>query len=164
MSWTEQRVERLKVLYADGLSASQIAADLGGITRNAAIGKAHRLGLVPKGRGRNQHTERVRKPRRTPGRTDAQRVSRAKGLALAFELKQEPEPEIIDSIIPVHQRCTLLELTEDTCRWPIGDPGSADFYFCGGPPITGSPYCGYHTRVAYRPVESRVRLPPPRQL
>jgi GcrA cell cycle regulator len=76
-------------------------------------------------------------------------------LAQAFDLDIEPEPEPIDNVIPLGQRRTLLELTEQTCRWPIGDPGHSDFFFCGGQTITGLPYCAYHSRVAYQPANLR---------
>jgi GcrA cell cycle regulator len=78
-------------------------------------------------------------------------------LALAFEMEQEPELELIENIIPIGQRRTLLELNQDTCRWPIGDPASPEFFFCGGKPLTGLPYCGYHSRVAYQPASERRR-------
>jgi GcrA cell cycle regulator len=78
-------------------------------------------------------------------------------LALAYEMEAEPEPELIENIIPIGQRRTLLELTADTCRWPIGDPASPDFFFCGGKPLTGLPYCSYHSRVAYQPATERRR-------
>jgi len=76
-------------------------------------------------------------------------------LAHAYDLEVEPEPELVDNVIPLGQRRTLLELTEDTCRWPIGDPGHADFFFCGGPSISSLPYCAYHSRVAYQPANIR---------
>jgi GcrA cell cycle regulator len=76
-------------------------------------------------------------------------------LAHAYDFDMEPEAEPIDNVIPLGQRRSLLELTEDTCRWPIGDPGSPDFYFCGGPAITSLPYCAYHSRVAYQPANAR---------
>ena len=78
-------------------------------------------------------------------------------LALAYEMEPEPEPELIENIIPIGQRRTLLELNEDTCRWPIGDPASAEFFFCGGKPLTGLPYCAYHSRVAYQPATDAPR-------
>ena len=74
----------------------------------------------------------------------------------------EPEPEVLDNIIPIGQRRTLLELNEATCRWPIGDPGSADFFFCGGQTVTSLPYCAYHSRVAYQPPNQRRDRRPPR--
>jgi GcrA cell cycle regulator len=86
-------------------------------------------------------------------------------LALAYDLEPLAEPELIDNIIPIGQRRTLLELNEDTCRWPIGDPASPEFFFCGGKPLTGVPYCGHHSRVAYQPANERRRdrRPPFRQ-
>jgi GcrA cell cycle regulator len=74
-----------------------------------------------------------------------------------YEADLEPEPELIENIIPIGQRCTILELTESTCRWPIGDPSAADFFFCGGKTVEGLPYCGYHSRIAYQPVSERRR-------
>ena len=73
----------------------------------------------------------------------------------AYDYDPEPEPELIENIIPIGQRCTLLELNEEKCHWPIGDPGQPDFFFCGGQAITGLPYCAYHSRVAYQPPNAR---------
>jgi GcrA cell cycle regulator len=159
MTWTDERVELLKKLWADGLSASQIAAELGGITRNAVIGKVHRLGLS--GRAKSPSTSAPR-PRKARAHGHMMRVSRPSmrgntALAHAYELDVEPEPELLDNIIPLGQRRTLLELTEETCRWPIGDPGTAEFFFCGGNTLTGLPYCSYHSRVAYQPAADRRR-------
>src|SRR5215211_7538323 len=152
MSWTDERVEMLKKLWSDGLSASQIAAELGGITRNAVIGKVHRLGLSGRAKSPSSAAPRPRKPRT---HTHMLRVSRPSirgntALAHAYEFDLEREPELLDNVIPLGQRRTLLELTEETCRWPIGDPGQPDFFFCGGQTITGLPYCAYHSRVAYQ--------------
>ena len=157
MTWTDERVELLKKLWADGLSASQIAAELGGVTRNAVIGKVHRLGLAGRAKAPASAAPRPRKARAHPHML---RVSRSSvrgntALAHAYELELEPEPEFLDNVIPIGQRRTLLELTEDTCRWPIGDPGQPDFFFCGGQPATGLPYCAYHSRVAYQPPNLR---------
>jgi GcrA cell cycle regulator len=157
MSWTDERVETLKKLWADGLSASQIAAELGGITRNAVIGKVHRLGLS--GRAKSPSSAAPR-PRKSRAASQMLRVSRSSmrgntALAHAYELDVESEPELIDNVIPLGQRRSLLELTEETCRWPIGDPGTADFFFCGGPAITSLPYCAYHSRIAYQPANAR---------
>jgi len=135
MTWTDERVETLKKLWAEGLSASQIAAALGGVTRNAVIGKVHRLGLSGRAKAPSSAAPRPRKPR---VHSHMLRVSR---------------PSIRGN--PLGQRRTLLELTEETCRWPIGDPGQPDFFFCGGQTITGLPYCAYHSRVAYQPPNMR---------
>jgi GcrA cell cycle regulator len=75
--------------------------------------------------------------------------------ALAYEYEVEPEPQLLE--IPQEQRKTLLQLNEHTCRWPVGDPGSAEFYFCGGDATNEMPYCGYHCRVAYQPANDRRR-------
>ena len=159
MSWTDERVESLKKMWSDGFSASQIAAELGGITRNAVIGKVHRLGLS--GRAKSPSSAAPR-PRKARAHSHLMRVSRPSirgntALAHVYELDIEAEPELADNIIPLGQRRTILELTEETCRWPIGDPGSAEFFFCGGQTVSGLPYCSYHSRVAYQPVGDRRR-------
>src|SRR5882757_2444911 len=157
MNWTDERVETLKKLWADGLSASQIAAELGGITRNAVIGKVHRLGLSGRSKSPSSAAPRPRKAR--PHSQHMLRVSRPAvrgNTALAhssYEL--DVEPERVEVVIPLGQRRTLLELTEETCRWPIGDPGDADFFFCGGQSAAGLPYCSHHCRVAYQPANMR---------
>jgi len=159
MNWTDERVELLKKLWADGLSASQIAAELGGITRNAVIGKVHRLGLSGRAKSPTSAAPRPRKARQPAHmlRVARPQVRGNTALAHAYEYEPEPEPELTDNIIPMGQRRTILELTEDTCRWPIGDPGTSDFYFCGGNTSSGLPYCAFHSRVAYQPVTDRRR-------
>jgi GcrA cell cycle regulator len=163
MSWTDERVELLKKLWADGLSASQIAGELGGITRNAVIGKVHRLGLS--GRAKSPSSAAPR-PRKARAPAHMLRVSRPAmrgntALAQAFEYEVEAEPEFVDNVVPIGQRRTLLELTELTCRWPIGDPGGADFFFCGGQTVVNLPYCAYHSRIAYQPANLRRDRRPP---
>jgi GcrA cell cycle regulator len=153
MSWTDERVALLTKLWADGLSASQIAAELGGVTRNAVIGKVHRLGLSGRAKSPSSSSPRPRKARSS----QMLRVSRPSirgNNALAYDYA-EPEPELIE--IPIEQRKTLLQLSDATCRWPVGDPGSTDFFFCGGNSNEGSPYCSYHSRVAYQPASDRRR-------
>lgn len=159
MSWTDERVELLKKLWSDGLSASQIAAELGGITRNAVIGKVHRLGLSGRAKSVSAGVPRPRKMR-----PPAHMLRIARGairgntaLAHAYEIETETEPELLDNVIPIGQRRTILELTEQTCHWPIGDPSSGDFFFCGGNTVAGLPYCAYHSRMAYQPVTDRRR-------
>jgi GcrA cell cycle regulator len=159
MSWTDERVELLKKLWSDGLSASQIAAELGGITRNAVIGKVHRLGLSGRAKSASSSAPRVRKARSS---THMLRMTRGSirgntALAHAYDIEPDATPELIENIIPIGQRRTILELTELTCRWPIGDPGSSDFFFCGGNPVGGLPYCAYHSRVTYYPASDRRR-------
>src|SRR5262245_18489535 len=160
MTWTDERVEQLKKLWSDGLSASQIAAELGGITRNAVIGKVHRLGLYCRAKAPSSTVPRPRKPRTSSPMFRAPRAMLRGNTALAMpavEYEAEPEPEPIENIIPLGQRCTLLELNDEKCHWPIGDPGQPDFFFCGGKTGTGIPYCGYHARIAYQPVADRRR-------
>ena len=159
MSWTDERVELLKKLWADGLSASQIAAELGGITRNAVIGKVHRLGLSGRAKSPSSAAPRQRKARAHPHMLRVSRPAMRGNTALApaYDYELDAEPEHIDNIIPIGQRRGILELTEETCRWPIGDPGSADFFFCGGQTVTALPYCGYHSRIAYQPAGDRRR-------
>lgn len=162
-AWTEDRVTLLRKLWADGLSASQIAAEIGGrltiggcLTRNAVIGKLHRLGLTSSDckRTNRSHTQVRRRPQTV-------RVKQADGSVV--EQKESEIPELLDNAIPVGQRRTFLELTADTCHWPVGHPGCADFFFCGGPVVEGRQYCPYHARVAYQPGSAfqggRVRMP-----
>ncbi|ADZ71696.1 GcrA cell cycle regulator [Polymorphum gilvum SL003B-26A1] len=157
-------MDLLKKLWGEGLSASQIAAELGGITRNAVIGKVHRLGLS----GRAKTQAPASKPRRKNGGgqgagsrpVQSQPQSRgATALKLDVEAipqaKQEVEP--VAELVPMAERATILTLTERTCKWPIGDPGSEDFYFCGRHSEPGVPYCPYHCRIAYQPVNDRRR-------
>jgi GcrA cell cycle regulator len=159
MSWTDERVEQLKKLWSDGLSASQIAAELGGITRNAVIGKVHRLGLSGRAKSTSSTAPRQRKPRAP---SHMLRIGRGAirgntALAQAYEIEADVEPELIENVIPIGQRRTILELNEQTCRWPVGDPGSGDFFFCGGNALASLPYCAYHSRIAYQPAADRRR-------
>jgi GcrA cell cycle regulator len=162
MNWTDDRVELLKKLWSDGLSASQIAGELGGISRNSVIGKVHRLGLSGRAKSPSTSVPRQRKPR---AHGHMMRITRPGGIrgntALApvhsYETEVEPEPEMIENIIPMGQRCSILDLTESKCHWPIGDPSSPEFFFCGGRSTEGLPYCGYHSRIAYQPASDRRR-------
>ena len=124
LTWTDDRVEQLKKLWEAGLSASQIAAELGNVTRNAVIGKVHRLGLSGRAKSPSSAAPRQRKAR--PAQ-HMMRVSRphSRGntaLAHAFEVEMEPDPIAYDNVVPMSQRLSLLELSEATCHWPIGDP------------------------------------------
>ena len=146
-TWTDERVELLKKLWSDGLSASQIAGELGGITRNAVIGKVHRLGLSGRAKTPSSSVPRPRKPRApsTFSRSSSRPAMRGNTAlahampALEMEMEVDSEPEMIDNIIPMGQRCTILQLTEATCHWPIGDPGSPEFFFCGGKSLPSQP-------------------------
>ncbi len=161
MNWTDDRVELLKKLWSDGLSASQIAAELGGISRNSVIGKVHRLGLSGRAKSPSSSLPRQRKPRAHAHMIRIARGGIRGNTALApihaYETELETEPEVVENIIPLGQRCSLLDLTDSKCHWPIGDPSTADFFFCGGKTLEGLPYCGYHSRVAYQPVSDRRR-------
>src|SRR3954447_3870622 len=141
MGWTDERVERLKKLWADGLSASQIAGELGGVTRNAVIGKVHRLGLS----GRGQPTSSIKRQRRVhaPSVRRTRHVS-VGNLALQTHLEAYAQTEIQprrNVIVPISKRLSIYMLTEHTCTWPIGDPGQDDFHFCGNDSLDAAPYC-----------------------
>jgi GcrA cell cycle regulator len=150
-TWTDERLERLKAGFQAKLSCREIAADIG-VSRNAVIGKLSRLNLT---------RQKSIKVRRHAG-NDAAKGKRPKSVPrlqyqmlrkLYAEAPPAADNEPIHSIHP----CSLLELSEEKCRWPISTPGLADFCFCGNTPIDGLPYCAGHTRLAYRP-GSRQRV------
>lgn len=202
MSWTDERVELLKRMWAEGQSASQIAKELGGVTRNAVIGKVHRLGLSNRaGDGAAQGDEAeapvaapaaaraeaprpAEAPRAAAPQPEAPRaapVERAAPAAPAPSATVTPlpvrkavipagqplppqpslneiSPEALASVREVEKRArklTLMELTERTCKWPIGDPATDDFWFCGLPSLPGKPYCEAHVGVAFQPMSAR---------
>ena len=212
MSWTDERVETLKKMWAEGQSASQIAKELGAVTRNAVIGKVHRLGLSnrvgPGGKEDGDEDDlpatpapqaeaprapvseapRAAEPPRTPPPTAAERPAVAASAAAApataaasaaapilpIPLRKaiipagqplppqpsanEISPEALASVREVEKRArklTLMELTERTCKWPIGDPATEDFWFCGLPSVAGKPYCEAHVGVAFQPMSAR---------
>src|SRR5690349_14130989 len=160
MSWNDERVETLKKLWSDGLSASQIAGRLGGVTRNAVIGKVHRLGLSGRAttsrmkshrpRVRAQAVKRLMKPRFANMGNPALRQ-----LYLGDTEPYSPPAEELE--IPLKERKYIQTLTETSCRWPIGDPQHADFHFCGKNKVTGLPYCELHARRAFQPPQPRRR-------
>ncbi|GAB4226195.1 MAG: GcrA family cell cycle regulator [Methyloligellaceae bacterium] len=161
MAWTDERVELLKKLWAEGLSASQIAGRLGGVTRNAVIGKVHRLGLS--GRATTVRSKAPR-PRRKAGAPASNRPVLGTQGNTALKPFYAPEAEedlaaspapIEELVIPPSERASILTLKESTCRWPIGDPGDEDFHFCGRKAEQGVPYCPYHCRIAYQPANTR---------
>ena len=123
--WTDERVELLKKLWADGLSASRIAAELGGVTRNAVIGKVHRLGLSGRAKPPSSSVNRPRKPRPSHlfrGVRASVRGNTALAARSAYDYDLEPEPELIENIIPLGQRCSILELSDEKCHSAI--PGN----------------------------------------
>jgi GcrA cell cycle regulator len=190
MSWTDERVELLKKMWGEGQSASQIAKELGGVTRNAVIGKVHRLGLSNRSGGSSAPTAKAAPKEEAPAPKPAPKAAPAAPKP-APAAKAEPKPEaerpsnvtpLRKPIVPAGQplppqpsaneispealakqsevekhakRLTLMELTERTCKWPIGDPATEDFYFCGLPVQQGKPYCDAHVGVAFQPMSAR---------
>jgi GcrA cell cycle regulator len=192
MSWTDERVETLKKMWNEGQSASQIAKELGGVTRNAVIGKVHRLGLSNRTGVAPQPAPPA--PQTVPS-APAQPTAARPEPAPAPQAKPEPKTEAEDeddapipmsaarrAIIPAGQplppqpsaneispealakvseiekgakKLTLMELTEKTCKWPVGDPATDNFWFCGLPTQSGKPYCEAHVGVAFQPMSSR---------
>ncbi len=166
MSWTDQRVEMLQKLWQEGLSASQIAAQLShGITRNAVIGKIHRLGLSnrvkPAGPSPVSQLATRMKPLPRATSTRSQMPAIKGNTALAIDYKAVPAPShnmSDDVVVPISKRVTIMELKESMCRWPLGDPSSKDFRFCGTrSPGSAIPYCEHHARIAYQPTQDRRR-------
>ncbi|WP_050523034.1 GcrA family cell cycle regulator [Pseudorhodobacter wandonensis] len=199
MSWTDERVETLKKMWAEGQSASQIAKELGGVTRNAVIGKVHRLGLSnrtsgtagkeeaeapvapkvePAARAAEAPSAAEPKPAAPPPRpsttainpTVAQVVNNVTPLPLRKSIvpagqplppqpsANEISPEALASVREVEKhakKISLMELTERTCKWPIGDPATEEFWFCGLPSTAGKPYCEAHVGVAFQPMSAR---------
>lgn len=220
MSWTEERVETLKRMWADGQSASQIAKELGDVTRNAVIGKVHRLGLsnrdepeaaqpaaaaaapapeaeAPRAKAKPAARSRAGgKPAAAAPAAAAPAAEPAEAAApAAAEAEPEPatesaapppvaapanfgrrpivpagqplppqpsaneiSPEALATVREVEKKArklTLMELTERTCKWPIGDPATEKFWFCGLPSQPGKPYCEAHVGVAFQPMSSR---------
>ncbi len=159
LTWTDDRVEQLRKLWEAGLSASQIAAELGNVTRNAVIGKVHRLGLSGRVKSGFDKPPRARRPRaaRAAFRYERSTTRVSTALAAAIAVDAEPEPISYDNVVPISQRVSLLELSEATCHWPIGDPSSPEFFFCGGKALSSLPYCAHHSRIAYQPAADRRR-------
>jgi len=145
-TWTDERVEILRSHFEAGLSCREIAADIG-VSRNAVIGKLTRLNLT------RRNSDEPRQPRR-------QRATKTLGLKppprrqyeILAAIYAKPQPAVIpNNPIDEAHRCSLLELGDDRCRWPIGTPGEDSFCFCGNVPFDGLPYCPGHSRMAYRP-------------
>src|SRR6056297_1402359 len=190
MSWSDERVELLKKLWGEGQSASQIAKELGGVTRNAVIGKVHRLGLsnrngsggaaaesAPKAKPSAPKAEAKPAPKPAPkpepkpaaeekpaAAAPVVPVSRVKQIIPAGQpLPPQPSTNEIDpaalakvsEIEKKAKKLSLMELTERTCKWPVGDPATDDFWFCGLPVQSGKPYCEAHVGVAFQPMSSR---------
>ena len=194
MSWTDERVETLKRMWSEGQSASQIAKELGGVTRNAVIGKVHRLGLS----NRNDDSAAAAKPapeaaapaQPEPAPAPEPRPAPAAAKPAKPAADEQPKPEPVAEAAPVplrrpvvpagqplppvpsneispetlatvrevekkSRKLNLMELTERTCKWPIGDPATDKFWFCGLPSAPGKPYCETHVGVAFQPMSAR---------
>jgi len=188
MSWSDERVELLKKMWGEGQSASQIAKELGGVTRNAVIGKVHRLGLSNRsGTGKSADASKSKadakpaaKPRAKPSKPAtkpaaaeapapeapaAPLMTRARAAIIPAGQRLPPQPSAneidpaalakVSEIEKKAKRLGLMELTERTCKWPVGDPATDDFWFCGLPVQAGKPYCEAHVGVAFQPMSSR---------
>jgi GcrA cell cycle regulator len=159
MSWTDERVATLKKLWLDGLSASQIAKQLGGVTRNAVIGKVHRLGLS----GRAAPSQPARpvfkapRPPRPAAPPPAPRRVAEPVAAHSAPAVTEPRPMVYREEEP--GSATVLTLGAHMCKWPIGDPSTDAFTFCGRRSSDG-PYCNEHARVAYQPQQQKKKAGP----
>tara|TARA_Y100000590_G_scaffold288531_1_gene324854 strand:- start:58 stop:555 length:498 start_codon:yes stop_codon:yes gene_type:complete len=141
MSWTSEKVEKLKELWSKGHTASQIAEMLGDTTRNAVIGKAHRLNLEARAPSK-QHSNvpKSKEDKQTNRRGNTPMSRKAKFQSILLDKNFEPEnPK------------SLEELTESTCKWPIGHPNEEKFYFCGRKPEGDFPYCKLHVLYAFQP-------------
>ena len=159
MAWTDDRVDLLKKLWAEGLSASQIAGRLGSVTRNAVIGKVHRLGLSGRATTSRMKSHRPRQ-RMAAKRLAKSRYATIGNPALRALYNAETNvylPPTEELVIPVAERKYIQTLTEVTCRWPIGDPQNTEFHFCGKNKVPGLPYCEFHARRAFQPPQSRRR-------
>ena len=186
MSWTDERVETLKKMWGEGQSASQIAKELGGVTRNAVIGKVHRLGLS--NRTTTSTAKSDAKPKAAKAEPKAKAAPKADAAPKAMMPIAEPttpppppsrarraiipagqplppqpsaneiSPEALAKVSEVEKKSKkigLMELTERTCKWPVGDPATEDFWFCGLPVKAGKPYCEAHVGVAFQPMSAR---------
>ncbi|WP_340109136.1 GcrA family cell cycle regulator [Pikeienuella sp. HZG-20] len=188
MSWTDERVEQLTKMWTEGQSASQIAKALGGVTRNAVIGKVHRLGLSNRATAKAAPAAEEAKPAVKPAAAAAANPEPAtaappppppppqepkaapaapRPVHSAGSRREPPPPtpamvedaqrtaEALAEMEAKAKRLNLLELTERTCKWPIGDPATDDFFFCGLACQPGKPYCEAHVAVAFQPMSSR---------
>ena len=187
MSWTDERVEILKKLWGEGQSASQIAKELGGVTRNAVIGKVHRLGLSNRATSSSSSksdsktkasVKSISDTKRGSNKANASKVTTANSpseprsnttslrrqiIPAGQPLPPQPSanevsPEALARVSEIEKKAkkiSLLELTERTCKWPVGDPATEDFWFCGLPSQAGKPYCEAHVGVAFQPMSQR---------
>ncbi len=204
MAWTYERVEILTLLWKQGKSASQIAAELGeGASRNAVIGKIHRLGLSERSGSSQGSTKHMNKGRPSKGEyrsdpsTNADSHKSVKESKASLNVKtpkkrgrkpsnkttnidqnssitqnnidesnqfggvvdgSEVDKQAIVNMLELEKnakKLSLMEITERTCKWPIGDPATTEFWFCGHPAESGKPYCATHVAIAFQPVSTR---------
>ena len=144
MSWTPERESKLKALWKKGHTASQIASLIGGTTRNAVIGKANRLNLEARTVSKKHSTTPKTKLVNDVEIKQEKLSRKARFKSLLLDKNFEPENPI-----------KLTELTDDTCRWPIGHPYEKDFYFCGRKPLEKFPYCNLHVLYAFQPKNAK---------
>ena len=192
MAWSDERVAILKKMWLEGSSASEIAKELGNITRNAVIGKVHRLGMSNRDtnnlksgsstsnakksvrRGRPPKVNKEEKKRGRPHKlkdpgdfpgtldvTEKSTTSSAKEMRLdenKAKVASDLSEETLQNILKVEmksKKISLMELTERTCKWPIGDPATDTFWFCGHESEPGKPYCKTHISIAFQPITQR---------
>ena len=201
MAWTEERVKKLTLLWKSGNSASKIAIELGeGVSRNAVIGKIHRLGLSERGSRSNTSGPKIKenkiKDKNLPEHQNSkvsdlensleastQRKGKKRGRKPSIknltsnenkstlgsnanevssletaEVDNEIDKVALKNMIEIEKKAkklNLLELTERTCKWPIGDPSTSEFWFCGHPSEQGKPYCETHISIAFQPITTR---------
>ena len=146
MSWTTEKVDKLKELWSKGHTASQIAGMLGDTTRNAVIGKAHRLDLEARAPSKQSSVPKSRDNKQIK-RTAAPTSRKAKFQSILLDKNFEPEnPKALE------------DLTESTCKWPVGHPNEEKFYFCGRKPEGEFPYCKLHVLYAFQPKGSKEEV------
>ncbi len=201
MAWTEERVKKLTLLWKSGNSASKIAIELGeGVSRNAVIGKIHRLGLSERGSGSNGNGQKIKEKKikeknlvehqnskvsdlENSLESSTQRKGKKRGRKPSIknltnnenkstlglnanenssletgEIDTEIDKVALKNMIEIEKKAkklNLLELTEKTCKWPIGDPSTSEFWFCGHPSEQGKPYCETHISIAFQPITTR---------
>jgi GcrA cell cycle regulator len=156
MGWTDERVETLKKLWLEGHSASQIAKQLGGVTRNAVIGKVHRLGLS----GRATPSQPARPVFKAP--RPARPVTASPHIQRRVAEHHAPPTTALRPApyVEAPGTATVLTLGAHMCKWPIGDPATDEFTFCGRRSSDEGPYCVEHARLAYQPQQARKKSSP----
>lgn len=160
MKWTAEKKELLRKLWIEGIPTSAIARQIDGATRNAVIGKAHSLKLPSRGRS-NSTTSRQRKSKvvSNPGveksTNNIVHLDTSSGKdRLPMTIPPEPRESVV---VPISRKLALVQLNEDTCKWPNGDFMTKNFSFCGNGVAEKKPYCEYHSKIAYQPISERRR-------